>query len=78
MFSFKKYYLAFSACCNFILFQACHSVQQMLDALNLPRKYCRYYFMTSRGCERTKCWFCHVPGHGDEKVKRFIEVRNRL
>ncbi|XP_056339459.1 protein TOPAZ1 [Oenanthe melanoleuca] len=47
---------------------ACHSVQQILDALNLPRKYCRYYFMTSRGCERTKCWFCHVPGHGDEKI----------
>ncbi|NXQ24008.1 TOPZ1 protein, partial [Alaudala cheleensis] len=41
---------------------------QMLDALNLPRKYCRYYFMTSRGCERTKCWFCHVPGQGDEKI----------
>ncbi|NXM84581.1 TOPZ1 protein, partial [Oenanthe oenanthe] len=41
---------------------------QILDALNLPRKYCRYYFMTSRGCERTKCWFCHVPGHGDEKI----------
>uniref|UniRef100_A0A803VHH6 Protein TOPAZ1 n=1 Tax=Ficedula albicollis TaxID=59894 RepID=A0A803VHH6_FICAL len=47
---------------------ACHSVQQILDTLNLPRKYCRYYFMTSRGCERTKCWFCHVPGHGDEKI----------
>ncbi|KAM7070168.1 protein TOPAZ1 isoform 2-T2 [Acridotheres tristis] len=47
---------------------ACHSVQQILDALNLPRKYCRYYFMTSRGCERTKCWFCHVPGQGDEKI----------
>ncbi|XP_062352583.1 protein TOPAZ1 [Cinclus cinclus] len=46
----------------------CHSVQQILDALNLPRKYCRYYFMTSRGCERTKCWFCHVPGQGDEKI----------
>uniref|UniRef100_A0A8C5IZT9 Protein TOPAZ1 n=1 Tax=Junco hyemalis TaxID=40217 RepID=A0A8C5IZT9_JUNHY len=69
MFPFKKYYLAFSACCNFILFQASHSVQQILDALNLPRKYCRYYFMTSRGCERAKCWFCHVPGQGDEKVK---------
>ncbi|NXF14407.1 TOPZ1 protein, partial [Rhodinocichla rosea] len=68
MFPFKKYYLAFSACCNFILFQASHSVQQILDALNLPRKYCRYYFMTSRGCERTKCWFCHVPGQGDEKI----------
>ncbi|NXA78958.1 TOPZ1 protein, partial [Thryothorus ludovicianus] len=41
---------------------------QILDALNLPRKYCRYYFMTSRGCERTKCWFYHVPGQGDEKI----------
>ncbi|NWV07139.1 TOPZ1 protein, partial [Ptilonorhynchus violaceus] len=41
---------------------------QILDALNLPRKYCRYYFMTSRGCERAKCWFCHVPGQGDEKI----------
>ncbi|NXR80847.1 TOPZ1 protein, partial [Pycnonotus jocosus] len=41
---------------------------QILDALNLPRKYCRYYFMTSRGCERAKCWFRHVPGQGDEKI----------
>nr|XP_030120882.3 protein TOPAZ1 isoform X2 [Taeniopygia guttata] len=47
---------------------ASQSVQQILDALNLPRKYCRYYFMTSRGCERAKCWFCHVPGQGDEKI----------
>ncbi|XP_066049962.1 protein TOPAZ1 [Chamaea fasciata] len=47
---------------------ASQSVQQILDALNLPRKYCRYYFMTLRGCERTKCWFCHVPGQGDEKI----------
>uniref|UniRef100_A0A8D2M472 Protein TOPAZ1 n=1 Tax=Zonotrichia albicollis TaxID=44394 RepID=A0A8D2M472_ZONAL len=76
MFPFKKYYLAFSACCNFILFQASHSVQQILDALNLPRKYCRYYFMTSRGCERTKCWFCHVPGQGDEKVKYLLASVN--
>ncbi|NWW01100.1 TOPZ1 protein, partial [Oreocharis arfaki] len=68
MFTFKKYYVASSACCNFILFQASHSVQQILDALNLPRKYCRYYFMTSRGCERAKCWFCHVPGQGEEKI----------
>ncbi|NXB81563.1 TOPZ1 protein, partial [Donacobius atricapilla] len=67
-FAFKKYYLAFPACCNFILFQASHSVQQILDALNLPRKYCRYYFLTSRGCERTKCWYSHVPGQGDEKI----------
>ncbi|NXO14829.1 TOPZ1 protein, partial [Oriolus oriolus] len=44
------------------------SAIQILDALNLPRKYCRYYFMTSRGCERAKCWFCHVPGQGDEKI----------
>ncbi|NXY05770.1 TOPZ1 protein, partial [Pteruthius melanotis] len=41
---------------------------QILDALNLPRKYCRYYFMTSRGCERAKCWFSHVPGQGEEKM----------
>ncbi|NWT85646.1 TOPZ1 protein, partial [Lanius ludovicianus] len=41
---------------------------QILDGLNLPRKYCRYYFMTSRGCERAKCWFCHVPGQGEEKI----------
>ncbi|NWR14814.1 TOPZ1 protein, partial [Emberiza fucata] len=44
------------------------NASQILDALNLPRKYCRYYFMTPRGCERTKCWFCHVPGQGDEKI----------
>ncbi|NXW69698.1 TOPZ1 protein, partial [Hirundo rustica] len=68
IFAFNKYYLAFPACCNFILFQASHSVQQILDALNLPRKYCRYYFMTLRGCERAKCWFYHVPGQGDEKI----------
>ncbi|NWU38940.1 TOPZ1 protein, partial [Hylia prasina] len=53
---------------------------QILDALNLPRKYCRYYFMTSRGCERTKCWFCHVPGKGDEKIcmailKTYISIK---
>ncbi|NXH46521.1 TOPZ1 protein, partial [Dicaeum eximium] len=80
MFAFKKYYLVFCAYCNFILFQASHSVQQILDALHLPRKYCRYYFMTSRGCERTKCWFCHVPGQGDEKIcmailKTYISIK---
>ncbi|NXP17228.1 TOPZ1 protein, partial [Scytalopus superciliaris] len=41
---------------------------QILNALHLPRKYCRYYFMTSRGCARAKCWFCHVPEQGDEKI----------
>ncbi|NXL22091.1 TOPZ1 protein, partial [Setophaga kirtlandii] len=45
-----------------------NAIQPILDALNLPRKYCRYYFMTSRGCERTKCWFCHVPEQRDEKI----------
>ncbi|RLW11695.1 hypothetical protein DV515_00001690 [Chloebia gouldiae] len=60
--------------------KASQSVQQILDALNLPRKYCRYYFMTSRGCERTKCWFCHVPGQGDEKIcmailKTYISIK---
>ncbi|XP_027494836.1 protein TOPAZ1 isoform X4 [Corapipo altera] len=47
---------------------ASHSVQQILDALDLPRKYCRYYFMTSRGCTRPRCRFCHVPEQGDEKI----------
>ncbi|XP_017931181.1 protein TOPAZ1 isoform X3 [Manacus vitellinus] len=47
---------------------ASHSVQQILDALDLPRKYCRYYFMTSRGCTRARCRFCHVPEQGDEKI----------
>ncbi|KFQ30771.1 Testis- and ovary-specific PAZ domain-containing protein 1, partial [Mesitornis unicolor] len=36
--------------------------------MELPRKYCRFYFMTLRGCERAKCWFWHVPEEGDEKV----------
>uniref|UniRef100_A0A672TR44 Protein TOPAZ1 n=1 Tax=Strigops habroptila TaxID=2489341 RepID=A0A672TR44_STRHB len=47
---------------------ASHSVQQILEMIELPRKYCRYYFMTLRGCERAKCWFWHVPEQGDEKV----------
>ncbi|XP_071591524.1 protein TOPAZ1 [Heliangelus exortis] len=45
-----------------------HSVQQMLEMIELPRKYCRLYFMTLRGCERAKCWFWHVPEQGDEKI----------
>ncbi|KFP86036.1 Testis- and ovary-specific PAZ domain-containing protein 1, partial [Apaloderma vittatum] len=36
--------------------------------IELPRKYCRLYFMTLRGCERAKCWFWHVPEQGDEKI----------
>ncbi|NXT39272.1 TOPZ1 protein, partial [Pelecanoides urinatrix] len=41
---------------------------QILEMIELPRKYCRFYFMTLRGCERTKCWFWHVPEQGDEKI----------
>ncbi|PKU37333.1 testis- and ovary-specific paz domain-containing protein 1 [Limosa lapponica baueri] len=48
--------------------KASHSVQQILDTIELPRKYCRFYFMTLRGCERAKCWFWHVPEQGDEKI----------
>ncbi|KFO70767.1 Testis- and ovary-specific PAZ domain-containing protein 1, partial [Cuculus canorus] len=36
--------------------------------MELPRKYCRFYFTTLRGCERAKCWFWHVPEQGDEKI----------
>ncbi|KAM8810903.1 protein TOPAZ1 [Eudromia elegans] len=45
-----------------------HSVHQLLEMIELPRKYCRLYFMTLRGCERAKCWFWHVPDQGDEKI----------
>ncbi|NXJ38651.1 TOPZ1 protein, partial [Ciconia maguari] len=41
---------------------------RILEMIELPRKYCRFYFMTLRGCERAKCWFWHVPEQGDEKV----------
>ncbi|KAM6142959.1 protein TOPAZ1 [Phoenicopterus ruber ruber] len=47
---------------------ASHSVQRILEMIELPRKYCRFYFMTLRGCERAKCWFWHVPEQGDEKI----------
>uniref|UniRef100_A0A8C6ZEM3 Protein TOPAZ1 n=1 Tax=Nothoprocta perdicaria TaxID=30464 RepID=A0A8C6ZEM3_NOTPE len=46
--------------------------------VKLPRKYCRLYFMTLRGCERAKCWFWHVPDQGDEKVRRSVEERKTL
>uniref|UniRef100_A0A8C0IG69 Protein TOPAZ1 n=1 Tax=Bubo bubo TaxID=30461 RepID=A0A8C0IG69_BUBBB len=45
-----------------------HSVQRILEMIELPRKYCRFYFMTLRGCGRAKCWFLHVPEQGDEKI----------
>ncbi|XP_021243892.1 testis- and ovary-specific PAZ domain-containing protein 1 isoform X2 [Numida meleagris] len=48
--------------------KASHSVQQILEMMNLPRKYCRRYFMTLRGCEMSKCWFWHVPYRGHEKI----------
>ncbi|NXW06074.1 TOPZ1 protein, partial [Fregetta grallaria] len=44
------------------------NVIQILEMIELPRKYCRFYFMTLRGCERAKCWFWHVPDQGDEKI----------
>ncbi|XP_029866409.1 protein TOPAZ1 [Aquila chrysaetos chrysaetos] len=47
---------------------ASYSVQRILEMIELPRKYCRFYFMTLRGCERAKCWFWHVPEQGDEKI----------
>ncbi|XP_010217619.1 PREDICTED: testis- and ovary-specific PAZ domain-containing protein 1 [Tinamus guttatus] len=48
--------------------EASHSIHQLLEMIELPRKYCRLYFMTLRGCERAKCWFWHVPDQGDEKI----------
>ncbi|XP_010285657.1 PREDICTED: testis- and ovary-specific PAZ domain-containing protein 1 [Phaethon lepturus] len=48
--------------------KASHSVPRILEMIELPRKYCRFYFMTLRGCERAKCWFWHVPEQGDEKI----------
>ncbi|NXG44312.1 TOPZ1 protein, partial [Psilopogon haemacephalus] len=41
---------------------------QILEMIELPRKYCRFYFMTLRGCSRSKCWFQHIPEQGDEKM----------
>ncbi|NXX60923.1 TOPZ1 protein, partial [Scopus umbretta] len=41
---------------------------RILEMIELPRKYCRFYFMTLRGCERAKCWFWHVPEQGHEKI----------
>ncbi|XP_065439627.1 protein TOPAZ1 isoform X2 [Chrysemys picta bellii] len=45
-----------------------HLIQQNLGMIELPRKYCRFYFNTLRGCERVECWFWHVPEQGDEKI----------
>ncbi|NXL89065.1 TOPZ1 protein, partial [Alectura lathami] len=44
------------------------SAKQILKMINLPYKYCRLYFTTLRGCERTKCWFWHVPKQEHEKI----------
>ncbi|XP_009069772.1 PREDICTED: testis- and ovary-specific PAZ domain-containing protein 1, partial [Acanthisitta chloris] len=59
---------------------ASRSVQQILDALDLPHKYCRYYFMTSRGCKRTNCCLRHVPEQRDEKIcmailRTYIDIK---
>ncbi|XP_031445898.1 protein TOPAZ1 [Phasianus colchicus] len=50
--------------------KASHSVQQILEMINLPRRYCRFYFVTLRGCERSRCWFWHVPKRGHEKLSQ--------
>uniref|UniRef100_A0A8B9I2E5 Protein TOPAZ1 n=1 Tax=Anser brachyrhynchus TaxID=132585 RepID=A0A8B9I2E5_9AVES len=62
--------------------QASHSVQQILGMIDLPHRYCRYYFMTLRGCERAKCWFRHVPEQRHEKVcmavlKTYISIKEK-
>ncbi|KFR13520.1 Testis- and ovary-specific PAZ domain-containing protein 1, partial [Opisthocomus hoazin] len=49
--------------------------------IELPRKYCRFYFMTLCGCERAKCWFWHVPDQGDEKIcmailRTYIDIKD--
>uniref|UniRef100_A0A8B9S672 Protein TOPAZ1 n=1 Tax=Apteryx owenii TaxID=8824 RepID=A0A8B9S672_APTOW len=51
-----------------MIVHASHSIHQLLEMIELPRKYCRLYFTTLRGCERAKCWFWHVPEQGDEKI----------
>ncbi|NXK30510.1 TOPZ1 protein, partial [Piprites chloris] len=56
------------SCGDFESWRMEKNATQILDALDLPRKYCRYYFMTSRGCARARCRFCHVPDQGDEKM----------
>ncbi|XP_075273530.1 protein TOPAZ1 [Opisthocomus hoazin] len=60
---------------------ASYSVQWILDKIELPRKYCRFYFMTLCGCERAKCWFWHVPDQGDEKIcmailRTYIDIKD--
>uniref|UniRef100_A0A8B9IJW5 Protein TOPAZ1 n=1 Tax=Anser cygnoides TaxID=8845 RepID=A0A8B9IJW5_ANSCY len=56
--------------------------QQILGMIDLPHRYCRYYFMTLRGCERAKCWFRHVPEQRHEKVcmavlKTYISIKEK-
>ncbi|NXK50341.1 TOPZ1 protein, partial [Chauna torquata] len=56
------------------------NAKQILEMIDLPRKYCRFYFMTLRGCERAKCWFWHVPEQGHEKIcmailKTYISIK---
>uniref|UniRef100_A0A669PEL0 Protein TOPAZ1 n=1 Tax=Phasianus colchicus TaxID=9054 RepID=A0A669PEL0_PHACC len=55
---------------RYAYFSASHSVQQILEMINLPRRYCRFYFVTLRGCERSRCWFWHVPKRGHEKLSQ--------
>uniref|UniRef100_A0A8C0HJF0 Protein TOPAZ1 n=1 Tax=Chelonoidis abingdonii TaxID=106734 RepID=A0A8C0HJF0_CHEAB len=55
---------------------------QNLGMIELPRKYCRFYFSTLRGCERVECWFWHVPEQGDEKCiyplpSKFVTINSK-
>ncbi|XP_042332767.1 protein TOPAZ1 isoform X2 [Sceloporus undulatus] len=38
-----------------------------LGLLHIPHGYCRSHFNTLNGCERTDCWFWHVPTSGNEQ-----------
>ncbi|NXL32043.1 TOPZ1 protein, partial [Glaucidium brasilianum] len=54
-----------------------------LEMFELPRKYCRFYFMTLHGCERAKCQFLHVPEQEDEKIcmailRTYISIKESI
>ncbi|NWS67584.1 TOPZ1 protein, partial [Crotophaga sulcirostris] len=67
-FSGKSSFLPLTNCGDFEPWKMEKNAVQILEMMELPRKYCRFYFMTLRGCDRAKCWFWHVPEQGDEKI----------
>ncbi|XP_070623335.1 protein TOPAZ1 isoform X2 [Erythrolamprus reginae] len=47
--------------------------------LTLPHGYCRYYFNSLNGCQKSKCWFSHVLASRDDKlcseiIKKYIRI----